>query len=247
MEGLRRVVVSGGGRGLGLALVEDLIGAGYGVATCSRRRSEALDRVQERHGEERLFWAACDVADPSACEAFMTAAVGWAGADGLWGLINNAGIAGEGVLATFPTVDSTRIIETNLLGALHLARQGLRHMLCRPGGGRIINISSIIGQRGYTGLAAYSASKAGLDGLTRALAREVGRRAITVNAVAPGYLDTDMSAGLDERRRRQIINRTPINRLGTVADVVPLVRFLLGDGAGFITGQILVVDGGIGC
>jgi len=120
----------------------------------------------------------------------------------------------------------------------------LRHLLTRSGGGRIVNISSIIGLRGYTGLAAYSASKAGLDGMTRALAREVGRRGITVNSVAPGYLDTEMSERLEQRQRQQIINRTPQGRLGTVGDVVPVIRFLLGAEAGFVTGQTIVVDGG---
>jgi 3-oxoacyl-[acyl-carrier protein] reductase len=104
----------------------------------------------------------------------------------------------------------------------------LRHLLGRRGGGRIINISSVIGSRRYTGRGAHSASKAGLDGLTRALAREVGRRQITVNSVAPGYLDTEMSSRLEQQQRRQIISRTPLGRLRTVDDVIPVVRFLLG-------------------
>ena len=151
----------------------------------------------------------------------------------------------EGILATFPNVDSARILEVNLIGALRLARLATRHMLSRSGPGRIINISSIIGSRGYTGLAAYSASKAGLDGLTRALAREIGRRGITVNSLSPGYLETEMSSILGQRQRQQIINRTPLGRLGKVEDVVPVLRFLLSEGARFITGQTLIVDGGI--
>ncbi len=123
----------------------------------------------------------------------------------------------------------------------------LRILLENRAGGRIVNISSIIGSRGYTGLAAYSASKAGLDGLTRALAREVGRRGITVNSVAPGYLRTDMSAALSGEQLNQIIRRTPLLRLGTVADITPAVKFLLGDEARFITGHTLMIDGGISC
>ena len=161
--------------------------------------------------------------------------------------MNNAGIAGEGILATFPTKDCEQIISVNLMSAMRLSRLALRVLLSSPVGGRIINISSIVGLRGYTGLAAYSASKAGMDGLTRALAREVGRRRITVNSVAPGYFETAISASLGEAQRRQIVNRTPLGRLGVVSDITPLITFLLGEEAGFITGQTLVVDGGISC
>ena len=171
----------------------------------------------------------------------------WIGQRQLYGLVNNAAIAGEGILATYPTRDCERIIAINLTSAIRMSRLALRVLLASPAGGRIVNISSIVGGRGYTGLAAYSASKAGLDGLTRSLAREVGRRRITVNSVAPGYLETALSASLAEPQRRQIVNRTPLGRLGAVSDVVPLVTFLLGDEAGFITGQTLVVDGGISC
>jgi 3-oxoacyl-[acyl-carrier protein] reductase len=110
--------------------------------------------------------------------------------------------------------------------------------------GAIINISSIIAQRGFSGLAMYAATKAGLEGLTRALARELGSRQIRVNAIAPGYLETEMSAALDEGQRQQIIRRTPLGRLGQVADVVPCVEFLLSPGARFITGQVITIDGG---
>ena len=178
-------------------------------------------------------------------ETFFAAAEAWAGKTGFWGLVNNAGVAGDGVLATYPVVDIERIIQTNLTGALHMARLMARHILRRPGGGRIVNISSIIGSRGYSGLAAYSASKAGMDGMTRALAREMGRRGVTVNSVAPGYLDTEMSSTLGDDQRRQVVNRTPLGRLGTIGDVCPVVRFLLGDDARFVTGQTLVIDGGI--
>lgn len=239
----RHVIVTGGSRGLGLALVEDLLADGCRVSTCSRKPSAALERLRET--EPRLFWQPVRLGEPGAAAAFVDAAVAWAGAVPLHGLVNNAGIAREGILATFPEVDAVEVIQVNLLGALHTARAALRHMLCRAGGGRIVNISSIIGQRGYSGLAAYSASKAGLDGLTRSLAREVGRRGITVNAVAPGYLDTEMSGTLSAAQRDQIIRRTPIGRLGTAADVVPVVRFLLGDAGAFITGQVITVDGGI--
>ncbi len=239
----RHVIVTGGSRGLGLGLVEALLADGYRVSTCSRSPSDALERLA---GPD-LFWKACRIGDADEVRAFMDAAVEWGGASPLWGLVNNAGIAREGVLASFPEVDVEEVIQTNLVGAIQTARAFLRAKLVRRGAGRIVNVSSIIGQRGYTGLAAYSASKAGLDGLTRALAREVGRLRVTVNSVAPGYLTTEMSGTLAEGQREQIVRRTPLGRLGDVADVVPVVRFLLGDGGAFVTGQTIVVDGGITC
>lgn len=239
----RHVIVTGGSRGLGLGLVKALLADGYRVSTCSRCSSSELERLS---GPD-LFWASCRIGEGEQVCGFIEAACAWAGDAELWGLVNNAGIAREGVLATFPEVDTDEIIRVNLTGAIQAARAFLRAKLVRRGPGRIVNVSSIIGQRGYVGLAAYSASKAGLDGLTRSLAREVGRLGITVNSVAPGYLDTEMSGSLSQDQRRQIVRRTPLGRLGTSDDVIPVIRFLLGSGAAYITGQTLVVDGGIGC
>jgi 3-oxoacyl-[acyl-carrier protein] reductase len=241
----RCVLVTGGSRGLGLAFVKDLLAQGYRVATCSRSITEAVEELTASHGPDRFRWCQGAIGDEAQEAALMEDVLAWCGDDGLYGLVNNAGIAKEGILATFPNVDSESIIEINLVGALRIARLALRHMLRRKGGGRVVNISSIIGSRGYTGLAAYSVSKAGMDGLSRALAREVGRRGITVNSIAPGYLETEMSSTLAQRQRQQIVGRTPMGRLGTVDDVVPVLRFLLSDGAGFMTGQTLLVDGGI--
>lgn len=241
MSAKRHVIVTGGSRGLGLGIVEALLAEGYRVSTCSRAPSEALERLA---GPD-LFWQPCRIGDGDEVRAFMDAALDLGGGSPLWGLVNNAGIAREGVLATFPEIDVEEVIQVNLTGAIQVARAFLRAKLVKRGPGRIVNISSIIGQRGYNGLSAYSASKAGLDGLTRALAREVGRLQVTVNSVAPGYLATEMSGTLAEGQRDQIVRRTPLGRLGEVADVVPVVRFLLGDGAGFVTGQTIVVDGGI--
>lgn len=242
---VKRLVVTGGSRGLGLSLVARLVEGGYGVATCSREPSAALDALVQEAGRDRLLWAPAAIGDAGQEAEFFRAATDWAGAGGIYGLINNAAVAGEGVLATFPNVEAERIIEVNLTGSLRMCRLALRHMLARPGAARIVNIGSITGLRGYSGLAAYSASKAGLEGMTRALAREVGRRGITVNAVAPGYLETDLSSGLSDDERAQIVRRTPLGRLATPQDVIPVIEFLLGEGGRFITGQTIVVDGGL--
>ncbi len=243
----RPVIVTGGSRGLGLALVRTLLLQGYAVATCSRKHTAALQEIASSTSPERFLHVACTLGDESEESRFFDSVLAWKKRAPLYCLVNNAAVAGEGILATFPNIDSARILETNLTSVLRLTRLALRVMLAQNQKARVINISSIVGIRGYTGLAAYSASKAGLDGMTRALAREVGRRNITVNSVAPGYLTTDLSASLRQEQRRQIVNRTPLGRLGDVADIAPVVQFLLSDGADFITGQTLVVDGGISC
>jgi 3-oxoacyl-[acyl-carrier protein] reductase len=248
MAGRRHVIVTGGSRGLGAAMIEGLLADGYRISTCSRSKSEAIERMAA-HSElgKRLFWKACEVGEAGQADDFVRAAVDWAGDDGLYGLINNAGVAQAGILASFPNVESERILRINLLGAIQMTRAAAQVLLSRNEGGRIINISSIIGSRGYNGMAAYSASKAGLDGMTRALARELGRRQITVNSVSPGYVATEMSSTLTPSQLAQIVNRTPLGRLASEKDVLDLVRFLLSDSALMITGQVILVDGGVSC
>ena len=158
-------------------------------------------------------------------------------------LVNNAGIAHDGVLALTSDDSIAQMLDINLKAALVLARESVRPMLVQ-GSGNIINISSIIAQRGFTGLSAYAATKAGMIGMTRSLAREVGPRNIRVNAIAPGYLETEMSEGLSDTQRQQILRRTPLGRLGTGDDIAPVVAFLLSDASRYITGQVITVDGG---
>src|SRR5262249_32288954 len=157
----------------------------YRVSTCSRNKTPFIEEMlAHANYRQRFLWTSCEVGVGVEVDRFVKDAVTWAGDDKLYGLVNNAAIAMAGILATFPNVDSERVLRVNLLGAIEMARAVSQVLLRQNAGGRIINISSIIGSRGYNGLAAYSASKAGLDGLTRALARELGRRRITVNAVA---------------------------------------------------------------
>lgn len=243
----KHIIVTGGSRGLGAALVEGLLGDGYRVSTCSRTVSALVESLQasSRH-RERFFWQSCRIGDVEEVENFMRQALARAD-DQLYAVINNAAIARAGVLASFPNIETEEILRVNLLGAIQVARAASAQLLRQQRGGRLINISSIIGSRGYAGLAAYSASKAGLDGVTRALARELGSRQITVNSVSPGYMETDMSATLNSTQLAQIRHRTPLGRLAGAADILGVVRFLLSDAASMVTGQTIHVDGGISC
>ena len=238
----RHIIISGGSRGLGQALVVGLLDAGYRVSTFSR---SATDFTRDAESNASFFFTEVDISEPSQLDPFVTNAVQEFGRP--FGLINCAGIAWDGVLATMSESKIDQLLSINLAGTLHLTRRVVRSMLLEQGDGVILNISSIVGLRGYRGLSAYAATKAGMDGITRALARELGGRQIRVNSVAPGYLTTEMTHGLDDNQQDQIVKRTPLGRLGTSEDVHGLVLFLLSDAAKFITGQVLVVDGGITC
>jgi 3-oxoacyl-[acyl-carrier protein] reductase len=214
---------------------------GYAVSTFSRSPTAQIERFGDIGGQ-RFFHRQIDIASRELGD-FVNQAVNQNGA--IYGVINNAAVVQEGILATLPEVEIDSMIDVNLRGTIRLTRLALRSMIRGQGGGRILSISSIIGTRGYNGLAVYSATKAGVDGFTRSLAREVGRKGITVNAIGPGYFETELSSSLTDIQKTQIVRRTPLGRLATAQDIVPLVCFLLSDAADFITGQTILVDGGI--
>jgi 3-oxoacyl-[acyl-carrier protein] reductase len=237
----KHVVISGCSRGLGGSLAADLLQHGYAVSGFSRKHGEHSVRLAQEHPDHFLFREA-DIASSGDIRSFVSEARDALGP--IYGVISNAATAQPGILATLPEVEIARMIAVNLEGAIRLCRLCIRDMLS-AGTGRVINISSVTGTRGYNGLAVYAATKAGIDGFTRSLAREVGRRGITVNSIAPGYMRTDMSAGLDEEQLERIERRTPLRRLATIQDVLPLARFLLSRDAAFISAQTILVDGGI--
>ena len=242
MPGAQHIMVSGGSRGLGAAIVKQLLEAGHHVATFSRRPSPAIETWQaDASLAERFCYAQLDAQDSSALTHYFHDVVERFTAVDV--LINNAGIGIDGVLATADDDSIQMLLNVNLSAAICLSREAARHMLLRERG-VMINVASIAGLRGASGLSVYSATKAGVIGLTRSLARELGPKGIRVNAIAPGYLETEMAEGLTPKQRETIIRRTPLGRLGCLEDVVPVVEFLLSDAAQFITGQVISIDGG---
>lgn len=239
----RSVVITGGSRGLGAGFVQAFLDAGDRVATCSRSSTSEIDAWNADPSlAGRFYHESVELTDPAACEDYVGRVVDLF--DGVDVLINNAGVAREGVLGLVSGQDIDDVIDLNLKATITVTRLVVRRML-RAGDGCIINISSIVGLTGYRGLSVYSATKAGLDGFTRSLARELGARNITVNSIAPGYLTTEMSHGLDERQLDQIARRTPAGRLGEPSDVSGAALFLASPQARFITGQTIVIDGGL--
>ena len=243
METNYTILLSGGSRGLGLTLVSALLEDGHRVATFSRERTGNIDEFEKKY-IDRFFFQCGDMATPSDLEVVVRSTEKKLGPIEV--LINNAGLARDGVLPTMHPKDIETVVSVNLLGTLNLTRLVSRSMVVRQHG-RIITISSIVGSRGYRGLAAYAATKAGLDGMTRALARELGAKNIRVNSIAPGFLETEMSKSLGDENLNQIVRRTPLGRLGTPDDVVGCLRFLISPASDFITGQTLIIDGGITC
>lgn len=239
----RVVVVTGGSRGLGAGIVQSYLDSGDRIATCARSSTPEIEKwAADPALQGRFLFREVDLSDREQCADFVKDVITeWAQIDVL---VNNAGVARDGILAVASDDDIDTVIDLNLKGTLTMSKLVSRRMLAR-GSGSIVNISSIVGLSGYRGLAVYSATKAAMDGMTRALARELGSRGITVNSVAPGYLRTEMSHGLDEDQLQQIVRRTPAGRLGEPADIARIVQFLTAAENDYVTGQVIVADGGL--
>jgi 3-oxoacyl-[acyl-carrier protein] reductase len=238
---MRNILVTGGSRGIGLAIAQKLASAGFNVVAVARRESDELRAAIAEARQGNLHFRACDLSAIDALPAFVKALRDEFGA--IYGLVNNAGIGTEGLLATMHNSDIEALVRLNVLSPVILTKYVVRHMMA-DGAGRIINISSIIASTGYNGLSVYGATKAAATGFTRSLAREVGKLGITVNAISPGFVDTELTQGLSEDQRRRIAGRSALRRLPESEDVARMVEYLLGDGGRNVTGTVLTIDAG---
>ncbi|HKW47097.1 MAG TPA: SDR family oxidoreductase [Gemmatimonadaceae bacterium] len=237
------VIVTGGSRGLGLGIATTLRAAGHDVIAIARRESDALKEAMSApsNGGGTIHFVPFDlgcITELSHLVKHIRTTYG-----PIFGLVNNAGIGTNGVLATMRDADIETLIRINTLSPLMLTKYVVRSMMAGQGG-RIVNISSIVSFTGYSGLSVYSTTKAALVGFTRSLAREVGSLGITVNAVAPGFIDTEMTGDLGEQQREKIARRSALRRMADVEDIANAVEFLLSDKAKNITGTMMTVDAG---
>jgi 3-oxoacyl-[acyl-carrier protein] reductase len=235
----RTVLVTGASRGLGLAICDRLLRDGYRVVGLSRRLSDGYGALVARYPDQAAFHPA-DLAEVDDIPSLARQLIHTHGP--VWGLVNNAGIGNDGVLATMHQSEIDRVIRVNILAPIVLTKYVSRTMLARREG-RIVNVSSIIASTGFSGLSVYAASKAGLEGFTRSLSRELGKRGITVNCVAPGYMETEMTQGLQGEKLEGIRRRAPLG-LPLPEDAAGAVAYLLGDDGARVTGRIMTVDGG---
>jgi 3-oxoacyl-[acyl-carrier protein] reductase len=233
-------LVTGGSRGIGAAISRELAKAGARVALNYRAGQEAADEIA---GEIGGLAVQADVSNPEEVQALIEGVEGELG--DIDALVNNAGVTRDTLIARMTDDDWQTVIDTNLRGTFNTSRAVSRKMLRRRAGS-IVNLSSVVGVHGNPGQANYAASKAGIIGLTKALARELGSRGVRVNAVAPGYIATELTDVLNDEQRGLILENTPLGRLGEPEDVAGAVRFLCSDEAAFITGEVLLVDGDLG-
>lgn len=234
------VIITGATRGLGLAMAERLLREeAYRIIAIGRNDTEDLANLLAAH-PERLVFHRYDLSDLDGIQGLVTGITRQFGP--LYGLVNNAAIGLDGVLATQHGSDIARLLRVNLEAPIILAKYACRSMLTRKCG-RIVNVSSIIASTGFSGLSVYGATKAGLEGFTRSLSRELGRARITVNCIAPGYMETDMTAALQGDKLNSIRRRAPLG-LPAPADVAGSVAFLMSDEAAMMTGSVITLDGG---
>ena len=238
----RSAVVTGSSRGIGRAVAEELARAGFDVCVnCSSERGlSGVQQLADQLAAEHAV--AANVADAAEAEALVAAAHEAFGRVDV--LVNNAGITRDGLIARMKEEDFDAVIDVNLKGTFNCCKAAAQRMM-KQRYGRIVNLSSVVGVAGNAGQANYAASKAGVIGLTKSLARELAARNVTANAVAPGFIATDMTDALSEKQREAILGRIAAKRLGAPEDVAALVRFLASEEAGYITGQVVCIDGGM--
>jgi 3-oxoacyl-[acyl-carrier protein] reductase len=237
---MRNVVVTGGSRGLGLAICQTLVGSGFNVIAIARNETPAL-AAAIADSDARLSFFRADLAE---IEGLAGLARDLRKAFGpIYGLVNNAGIGTSGILSTMPDSAIEMLVRMNLTSPVTLTKYLVRSMMSAQAG-RVINMSSVVSATGYSGLSVYSATKASLIGFTRSLAREVGPLGVTVNAVAPGFVDTEMTHDLDAAQRAAIARRSAMKRMPGADDVANAVDFLMSDKACNITGTVMTVDAG---
>jgi 3-oxoacyl-[acyl-carrier protein] reductase len=241
---MQNVIVSGGSRGLGLAMVRALAAAGYRAIALARSGNDELaaaGRTAAADGRGAVEFRACDLSDLGQIAPLVRDLRATFGP--LYGLVNNAGLGTSGILSNMRDQDIQKLIQLNTVSPILMSKYAVRSMMTQREG-RIINIASVVAFTGYSGLAVYSATKASLIGFTRSLAREVGQLGITVNALAPGFIATEMTHELNEAQRLQIAKRSALKRMADPADVARSVEFLLGEGGRNITGTTLTIDAG---
>jgi 3-oxoacyl-[acyl-carrier protein] reductase len=238
---MHNVLVTGGSRGIGLAISRRLAAGGYNVIAVARRESEEWREAVAELRQGGLHFRAFDLSQIDAIPSFVKGLRDEFGA--LYGLVNNAGIGTEGLLATMHNSEIEALLRLNVLSPVILTKYVVRHMMA-DGGGRIVNMSSIIATTGYNGLSVYGATKAAASGFTRSLAREVGKLGITVNAIAPGFINTELTQTLSDEARQRIAGRSALRRLPETDDVARMVEYLLGEGGRNITGSVLTIDAG---
>ena len=242
---MHNVLVTGGSRGIGLAIAQRLASSGYNVIAVARRESDDLRKaIGAATGQDsgRIHFRTFDLSEIDGIPAFVKGLRDEFGA--IYGLVNNAGLGTEGLLATMHNSEIEALTRLNVLSPIILTKYVVRHMMADGAGGRVINMSSIIASTGYNGLSVYGATKAAATGFTRSLAREVGKLGITVNAIAPGFIDTELTHSLGPEQRQRIAGRSALRRLPETGDVASMVEYLLSEGGRNITGTVLTVDAG---
>ena len=241
---MRNVVVTGGSRGLGLGIVRRLSTEGYRAVAVARQMNDRLASTMEQTEQSHpgsIHFIPFDLGNIQDIPDLVKRLRKEFGP--IYGLVNNAALGSDGALALMHNSQIERLIRVNTLSPIVLTKYVVRHMMA-DGGGRVVNVASILGFTGYSGLSVYGATKASMIGFTRSLAREVGRLGVNVNAIAPGFMDTDMTQGLEGERREQVARRSALRRFADVDDVADAVEFLLGARAKSITGTVLTVDAG---